>query len=64
MCSSICKCVGCKNYEESPDKNPQLTALNYMDIGSNEGNNPVLTSAMEIIPKLEKDRWIVGNSNA
>lgn len=56
MCSSICKCIGCKNYEESPDKNPQLTALNYMDIGSNEGNNPVLTSAMEIIPKLEKDR--------
>ncbi|XP_032043932.1 tesmin [Aythya fuligula] len=56
MCSSICKCIGCKNYEESPDKNPQLTALNYMDIGSNEGNNPVLTSALEILPKLEKDR--------
>ncbi|XP_040414153.1 tesmin isoform X5 [Cygnus olor] len=56
MCSSICKCIGCKNYEESPDKKTQLTALNYMDIGSNEGNNPVLTSALEILPKLEKDR--------
>ena len=20
MCSSLCKCTGCKNYEESPDR--------------------------------------------
>ncbi|XP_019471009.1 tesmin isoform X2 [Meleagris gallopavo] len=56
VCSSICKCIGCKNYEESPDKKTQLTTLNYMDIGNNDENNPFLTTTFEISPKLEKDR--------
>ncbi|KAM6068622.1 tesmin [Theristicus caerulescens] len=56
MCSSICKCIGCKNYEESPDEKNQLNVLNYMDIGNNEGNSPVLTSTFETLPKLKKDR--------
>ncbi|KAM6204859.1 LOW QUALITY PROTEIN: tesmin [Sarcoramphus papa] len=56
MCSSICKCIGCKNYEESPDEKNQLNALNYMDIGNNEGNSPVLTSTFKMLPKLKKDR--------
>ncbi|XP_072194940.1 tesmin [Excalfactoria chinensis] len=56
VCSSICKCIGCKNYEESPDKKTQLTMLNYMDIGNNDENNPFLTTTFGILPKLEKDR--------
>ncbi|NXL87370.1 MTL5 protein, partial [Alectura lathami] len=56
VCSSICKCIGCKNYERSPDKKNQLAVLNYTDIGNNEGNNPVLTTTFEMLPKLEKDR--------
>ncbi|NXG38537.1 MTL5 protein, partial [Dromaius novaehollandiae] len=56
MCSSICKCIGCKNYEESPDQKTQLNMPNYMDIGNNEGNSPVLTSAFEMLPKSKKDR--------
>ncbi|KFZ57594.1 Tesmin, partial [Podiceps cristatus] len=53
MCSSICKCIGCKNYEESPDEKNQLNVLN---IGNNEGNIPVLTSTLKTSPKLKKDR--------
>ncbi|NXD09830.1 MTL5 protein, partial [Nothocercus nigrocapillus] len=56
MCSSICKCIGCKNYEESPDQKNQLNMPNYMDIGNNEGNSPVLTTAFEMFPKLKTDR--------
>ncbi|XP_076200442.1 carnitine O-palmitoyltransferase 1, liver isoform-like isoform X3 [Aptenodytes patagonicus] len=56
MCSSICKCIGCKNYEESPDEKKQLNVLNYVDIGNNEGNSPVLTSTFKMLPKLKKDR--------
>ncbi|XP_052548958.1 tesmin isoform X1 [Tympanuchus pallidicinctus] len=55
-CSSICKCIGCKNYEESPGKKTQLTTLNCMDIGNNDENNPFLTTTFETSPKLEKDR--------
>ncbi|NXL53229.1 MTL5 protein, partial [Podilymbus podiceps] len=53
MCSSICKCIGCKNYEESPDVKKQLNVLN---IGNNEGNSSVLTSTLKTSPKLKKDR--------
>ncbi|KAK4823215.1 hypothetical protein QYF61_027362, partial [Mycteria americana] len=56
MCSCICKCIGCKNYEESPDEKNQLNVLNYMEIGNNEGNSPVLTSTFKMLPKLKKDR--------
>ncbi|XP_010079323.1 PREDICTED: tesmin-like, partial [Pterocles gutturalis] len=56
MCSSICKCIGCKNFEESPGGKNQLNVLNCMDIGNNEGNSPVLTSTFKTLPKLKKDR--------
>ncbi|NXL37540.1 MTL5 protein, partial [Glaucidium brasilianum] len=56
MCSSVCKCIDCKNCEESPDEKKQLNVLNYIDIGNNEGNSPVLTSTFKTLPKLKKDR--------
>ncbi|NWW50379.1 MTL5 protein, partial [Pedionomus torquatus] len=55
-CSSICKCIGCKNYEGSTDEKNQLNVLNYMEIGNNEGDSPVLTSTFKILPKLKTDR--------
>ncbi|KFV40835.1 Tesmin, partial [Gavia stellata] len=56
MCSSICKCIDCKNYEESPDEKKQLNVLNYMDTGNNEGNSSVLTSTFKTLPNLKTDR--------
>ncbi|KAM9554894.1 tesmin isoform 3-T3 [Guaruba guarouba] len=56
MCSSICKCIGCKNYEETPDEKTQSNMLNYMDFGNNEENSPVLTSTFKMLPKSKKDR--------
>ncbi|KGL96776.1 Tesmin, partial [Charadrius vociferus] len=56
MCSSICKCTGCKNYEDSPDEKKQLNVLNYTDIGNNGGNSLVLTSTFKTLPKLKKNR--------
>ncbi|NXE26872.1 MTL5 protein, partial [Ardeotis kori] len=56
MCSSICNCIGCKNYEESPDEKKHLNVLNYMNIGNNEGNSPVLTSTFKMSPELKTDR--------
>ncbi|KAM4666901.1 tesmin [Amazona ochrocephala] len=57
MCSSICKCIGCKNYEETPDEKTQSNVLNYMDFGNNEENSPVLTSTFKMLPKLKKDSY-------
>ncbi|KAH0621029.1 hypothetical protein JD844_022032 [Phrynosoma platyrhinos] len=56
MCSSICKCVGCKNYEESPDRKTLISMPNHMEIKSNEGNDPVSFSNLEIWSKPRKDR--------
>ncbi|XP_030057167.1 tesmin [Microcaecilia unicolor] len=33
MCSSICKCIGCKNYEESPDRQTLMDLPHYSDTG-------------------------------
>nr|XP_034978481.1 tesmin [Zootoca vivipara] len=56
MCSSICKCVGCKNYEESPDRKTLMNIPNYMEIKSYEGNDSVSFSNFEILSKSRKDR--------
>ncbi|XP_065539200.1 tesmin isoform X1 [Lathamus discolor] len=56
MCSSICKCIGCKNYEETLDERTQSNVLNYMDFRNNEENSPVLTSTFEMLPRSKKDR--------
>ncbi|XP_061469057.1 tesmin [Rhineura floridana] len=56
MCSSICKCVGCKNYEESPDRKTLMNIPNHMEINSNEGNDSLSFSNFEILSKTRKDR--------
>ncbi|XP_062974468.1 tesmin [Elgaria multicarinata webbii] len=55
MCSSICKCIGCKNYEESPDRKTLMNMPNHMEIKNNEGNDS-LFSNFEIVSKPRKDR--------
>ncbi|XP_048340516.1 tesmin [Sphaerodactylus townsendi] len=55
MCSSICKCVGCKNYEESPDRKTLMNMPNHMEIRSNEGNDSVSFSTSEILAKPRND---------
>ncbi|XP_067396477.1 tesmin [Emydura macquarii macquarii] len=56
MCSSICKCIGCKNYEESPDRKTLMNMPNYTEIRNNEGNIPVSTSTFEMLSKSRRDR--------
>ncbi|XP_042311712.1 tesmin isoform X2 [Sceloporus undulatus] len=56
MCSSICKCVGCKNYEESTDRRTLINMPNHMEIKSNEGNDSVSFSNLEIWSNPRKDR--------
>nr|XP_005988096.2 PREDICTED: tesmin [Latimeria chalumnae] len=36
MCSSICKCIGCKNYEESPERKTLMSMPNYIEIRTYE----------------------------
>ncbi|XP_059831649.1 spexin prohormone 2 isoform X1 [Hypanus sabinus] len=32
MCSSICKCIGCRNYEESPERRTLMSIPDFSDI--------------------------------
>nr|KAF6343757.1 testis expressed metallothionein like protein [Pipistrellus kuhlii] len=51
MCSSICKCTGCKNYEESPKQKTLMAVPSYAEAGSLEGSQHV-----SALPKLRKER--------
>uniref|UniRef100_G1KXH9 Testis expressed metallothionein like protein n=1 Tax=Anolis carolinensis TaxID=28377 RepID=G1KXH9_ANOCA len=55
MCSSICKCVGCKNYEESPERKTLINMPNDMEIKSHEENDAVSFSNLEIWSNPRKD---------
>ncbi|XP_020824039.1 tesmin [Phascolarctos cinereus] len=56
MCSSICKCIGCKNYEESPERKTLLNMPNFVEIGGSEGSHIFSPSTLAVLPKLRKDR--------
>ncbi|KAM3853194.1 tesmin [Vipera latastei] len=56
MCSSICKCVGCKNYEESPDRKTLMNMPIEMEFKTNEGNDSQSFSNSEILSKTKKER--------
>nr|XP_051683839.1 tesmin isoform X1 [Oryctolagus cuniculus]XP_051683840.1 tesmin isoform X1 [Oryctolagus cuniculus]XP_051683841.1 tesmin isoform X1 [Oryctolagus cuniculus] len=55
MCSSICKCVGCKNYEESPERKTLMNAPNCVDAGDLEGGHHLSPTGAGL-PKPRKDR--------
>ncbi|XP_066893879.1 tesmin [Kogia breviceps] len=56
MCSSICKCIGCQNYEESPGQKTLMNMPNYMEIGGFEGGHHLSTTKFSGLPKFRKDR--------
>ncbi|XP_032498029.1 tesmin isoform X2 [Phocoena sinus] len=56
MCSSICKCIDCKNYEESPERKTLMNMPNYMEIGGFEGGHHLSTTKFSGLPKFRKDR--------
>ncbi|XP_046500054.1 tesmin [Equus quagga] len=56
MCSSICKCIGCKNYEESPERKTLMNMPNYVEIGGVEGSHHWSPSKFSGLPKFRKDR--------
>uniref|UniRef100_A0A4X2MCD2 Testis expressed metallothionein like protein n=1 Tax=Vombatus ursinus TaxID=29139 RepID=A0A4X2MCD2_VOMUR len=56
MCSSICKCIGCKNYEESPERKTLLNMPNFVEIGGSEGSHLFSPSKFAVLPKSRKDR--------
>ncbi|XP_070282569.1 tesmin [Myotis yumanensis] len=51
MCSSICKCIGCKHYEESPEQKTLMAVPNSAEAGSFEGSHYVSG-----LPKFRKER--------
>nr|XP_044994247.1 tesmin isoform X2 [Jaculus jaculus] len=56
MCSSICKCIGCKNYEESPDRKTLMNTLSYMETGDFEGGHHLSPTKYSGPPRFRKDR--------
>ncbi|ERE81021.1 tesmin-like protein [Cricetulus griseus] len=56
MCSSICKCIACKNYEESPERKMLMNTPHYMEAGDFEGNHHLSPAKFSGPPKLRKNR--------
>nr|XP_039326890.1 tesmin [Saimiri boliviensis boliviensis] len=56
MCSSICKCIGCKNYEESPERKTLMSTPNYVQSGGLEGSHHLSPTKFPGLPKFSKDR--------
>ncbi|XP_004618630.3 tesmin [Sorex araneus] len=56
MCSSICKCIGCKNYEESPERKTLMNMTNYMDGGDLDGGRHSPPSRLSVPPRVSQER--------
>ncbi|XP_057635506.1 tesmin [Chionomys nivalis] len=56
MCSSICKCIACKNYEESPERKLLMSTPHYMEAGDFEGNHHLSPAKFSGPLKLRKNR--------
>lgn len=56
MCFFICKCIGCKNYEESLERKILMNMFNYVEIGGVEGSYYWLLSKFLGLLKFRKDR--------
>ncbi|XP_004441147.1 PREDICTED: tesmin [Ceratotherium simum simum] len=55
MCSSICKCIGCKNYEESPERKTLMNMPSYTEIGGFEGSHHLSPTKFSGLQKFRKD---------
>ncbi|KAM5224991.1 tesmin [Hipposideros larvatus] len=58
MCSSICKCIDCKNYEESPERKTLMNMPIYMDIGGSEGSHHLSPTKSAGLPKFRKEKQL------
>ncbi|MBZ3889172.1 Tesmin [Sciurus carolinensis] len=56
MCSSTCKCIGCKNYEESPEQKPLTNLPSYVETGDLEGTHRLSPAKFSGLLKLRKER--------
>ncbi|XP_046300956.1 tesmin isoform X3 [Marmota monax] len=56
MCSSICKCVGCKNYEESPERKTLTNMPSYVEMADLEGSHHLSPTKFSGLPRFRKDR--------
>ncbi|XP_031244945.1 tesmin isoform X1 [Mastomys coucha] len=56
MCSSICKCIACKNYEESPERKMLMSTPHYMEPGDFESSHHLSPVKFSGPPKLRKNR--------
>ncbi|XP_004627389.1 tesmin [Octodon degus] len=56
MCSSICKCIGCKNYEESPERKTLMSIPKSTEPGEFEGSHHWSPAKILGLPKFRKDR--------
>ncbi|KAM6158107.1 tesmin [Rhynchocyon petersi] len=56
MCSSICKCIGCKNYEGSPEQAALASLPTDVDLGGLEGSVQLLPPKPSGLPQPRRDR--------
>ncbi|XP_058545918.1 tesmin isoform X2 [Neofelis nebulosa] len=56
MCSSICKCIGCKNYEEGPERKTLMSMPYHPDAGGFEGSPHLSPTESAGLPQFRKDR--------
>ncbi|KAG8522549.1 Tesmin [Galemys pyrenaicus] len=56
MCSSICKCIGCKNYEESPERKTLMDAPNSAGAGGVDGGHCLSPTKCPALPRPRRDR--------
>ncbi|XP_006893457.1 PREDICTED: mucin-2-like [Elephantulus edwardii] len=56
MCSSICKCVGCKNYEDSPEQVTLMSLPADVELGALEGSPHLSPAKSSGPPRPRRDR--------
>ncbi|KFO28313.1 Tesmin, partial [Fukomys damarensis] len=55
MCSSICKCIGCKNYEESPERKTLMNMPTSMETRELDGNSHLSPIKISELSKFRKN---------
>ncbi|XP_021120134.1 tesmin isoform X2 [Heterocephalus glaber] len=56
MCSSICKCIDCNNYEESPERKTLMNMPRSMETREFEGSHHLSPIKISELSKLRKSR--------
>ncbi|XP_019668367.2 tesmin isoform X8 [Felis catus] len=56
MCSSICKCIGCKNYDEGPERKTLMSMPYHPDAGGFEGSPHLSPTESAGLPQFRQDR--------